>query len=865
MLLFIIFVTSYITFFITKMTKQTLIGYFGALAMSMSTIVLGSCTEEMETITSRKEMAWGDGTLVLTPIAENALRVQFVKEHKYDLPDEWLYPQQKEQKAKAMKVAIDQKKLQLRLYDANDNLLTTIAAHSLVPETVQGHDAYKAQMTLLNDSDEYLTGLGQFQDGLGNLRGVTRRLTQVNTQISIPMLLSNKGYGVLWNNYGQVDYNPCTWSFNMNPEGAIGMSETVNVTSTEGGKREVRRSNVFKAEVEIKEPGEYAILLDVGQTMARRHNLCIDNKVITDVRNLWLPPTTSVNVQLEAGIHTFSAELNNGDKPVLYMRKVDNTTTLASGVADKVDYTLFVGSADEVIATYRNLTGNSPMMPQWALGYIHCRERYHSSAEILENARTFREKNLPIDVIVQDWQWWGRYGWNSMQFDEEFYPDPLKLVNELHDDLNMRLMLSVWSKIDETSDLGKKMQEKGYYIPGTTWIDFFNQDAADEYWRNFKEKLLIHKIDAWWQDATEPENDDLVNRLVANGTLAGEQVQNVYPLLVSKTVYEGLRNDDPTRRAMILTRSGFPGIQRYGSTLWSGDVGNDWETLRRQIAGGLGLMAAGHPWWTYDAGGFFRPWGNQYEDKDYIERMLRWIEAATFLPLMRVHGYMSDTEPWRYGEQAESIIKQQLELRYKLLPYIYSAAWEVSAHGSTMMRPLLFDFANDQEALKHETEYMFGKAFLVNPVLESGISSCTTYLPETKGGWYDFRNHIFYLGGRTVTTEVTLDKIPVFVRAGSIVPMGPIKQYAAEKKNNDLEIRVYAGADADFILYEDEGDNYNCENGAFTTIKFHWDDKNNKLTISPREGKFDGMPEKRTFNIWIVRDGEAITYSEEMK
>lgn len=824
---------------------------FFFLVTLVLTVILSSCSGP-STISSRKEMKFGEGTLVLIPMANNAVRVQYQKDHLYDLPDEWLYVSNKEQAASDMKVEVDEKNQLVKFYDKKGNLLTTVSAHELVPTKVQDKDAYKAKISLVSSEDEYLTGLGQFQDGFGNLRGVSRRLTQVNTQISIPMMLSNKGYGLLWNNYSMVDFNPSDWAIEMSPIGDEGEAEVVNVTSTEGGKSEVRRRNAFKAEFEITEAGEYAVLLDVGQSMARRHNLVLDDAPVVDVRNTWLPPTTSVNIQLTEGKHTFTSELTNGDKPVVYLRKVDNTTTLVSPAADKVDYTIFVGSADEVIATYRNLTGNSPMMPIWALGYTHCRERFHSSAEILENARTFREKQMPIDIIVQDWQWWGKYGWNSMKFDEEFYPDPSALTAELHDSLNMRLMLSVWSKIDDNSDLGKQMKADGYYIPGTTWIDFFNQDAANAYWKNFSEKLLVHKIDAWWQDATEPENDDLVGRKVANGTLAGEQVQNVYPLLVSQTVYEGLRKDDPERRAMILTRSGFPGIQRYGSTLWSGDVGNDWETLRRQIAGGLGLMAAGHPWWTYDAGGFFRPWRGQYEDQEYIQRMIRWVECATFLPLMRIHGYMSDTEPWRYGEEAEAIIKSQLELRYRLLPYIYTEASEVSRFGSTMMRPLIFDFADDAEALKHETEYMFGKALLINPVVAPDVSTYKTYLPKNAAGWYDFHTGKHYEGGQTVETAVTLASIPVFVKGGSILPLGPVKQYAMEESDEAIELRIYTGADATYTLYEDEGDNYNCENGAFATTKITWNEKNQVANVADPEGSFPGM-KKHEYKIDIIK------------
>ncbi len=800
----------------------------------------------------------GDATLVLTPLADNAVRVQYQRQHLYDLPDEWLYVPQSQSEPCRISVSVDAQHGTLRFYDAQGTCVTTVTNHSLTPVTVQDRQAYAASMTMTSPADEYITGLGQFQDGLGNLRGMSRRLTQVNTQISIPLFLSNKGYGVLWNNYGMTEFNPSDLCLPMLQEGEEGSSEIVNVTSTEGSKQERRRSNTFRAEIDIDRPGNYSVLLDVGQSMARRHHLTLDGHQVIDVRNVWLPPTTTVRVHLDAGHHVFASQLTNGDKPVLQLRRIDATTTLQSPVADKVDYTIFFGSPDEIIATYRQLTGPSPMMPLWALGYIHCRERYHSSAEILDNVRTFRQHQLPLDVIVQDWQWWGSHGWNSMQFDEQAYPDPSALTAQLHDSLHTRLMLSVWSKIDDQSDLGREMKSRGYYIPGTTWIDFFNPDAANSYWQNFSQKLLVHDIDAWWQDATEPENDDLLGRTVCRGTIAGEQVRNVYPLLVSQTVYDGLRRDDASRRAMILTRSGFPGIQRYGSTLWSGDVGNDWETLRRQITGGLGLMAAGHPWWTYDAGGFFRPGQGQYQDQDYIQRMLRWIQCSTFLPLMRTHGYMTDTEPWRYGEAAEAKIRQQLYLRYRLLPYIYSAAADVSYRGGTLMRPLLFDFADDSQALSHDTQYMFGRTLLVNPVVQPDVTTYPTYLPQTPSGWYDFHSGQHYAGGQTVVTPVTLDYIPVFVRAGSILPLGPVKQYSQQTTDEPTELIVYPGADATFELYEDEGDNYNYEQGARAVVPLSWNDATRTLIIDRLQGSYPGMPSKRQFLVRL-HDGSSKT------
>ena len=498
-------------------------------------------------------------------------------------------------------------------------------------------------------------------------------------------------------------------------------------------------------------------------------------------------------------------------------------------------------------------------MPQWALGYIHCRERFHSQEELLGVAKRFRSEGLPADVMVQDWQYWGKYGWNSMKFDEDNYPNPKQMTDELHA-MNLRLMVSVWSKIDKNSDIGKQMTREGYYIPGTDWIDFFNPAAANAYWKNFSKRLVPLGIDAWWQDATEPENDDLVGRRVVDGKYPGELFRNVYPLLVNKTVYEGLRQDAPEKRPMILTRCGFPGIQRYGSAMWSGDVGNDWETFRRQIAAGLGMQAAGIPWWTYDAGGFFRP-GNQYQDAAYIQRMLRWIETSVYLPLMRVHGYMSNTEPWNYGSEAQNIIADCLKERYRLLPYIYSNAAAVAFDGGTLMRPLVFDFANDPEALAQKYEYMFGKSLLVSPITEPDVKAWKTYLPINKAGWYDFRTGKHFEGGQMVETSAgfqlggaQLTHVPVFVKGGSILPIGADKQYAAEKVDAPIELHIYPGADASFTLYEDDGQTNNYEQGKCSRIVFTWNEATQRLTIDKRKGAFDGMPATRTFI--IVKDGK---------
>ena len=702
---------------------------------------------------------FGRGQLTVSPVAQNAVRIQFVENNvpPSDLPD-WIYVEHDTVSDCRLVAHVDAARQQLTLTDSQGRVVFTATSHQLSPEG-------EARLAFKTASDECLYGLGQFQDGYSNIRGLSRRLTQVNTQISVPMLLSSKGYGLLWNNYGLVDYNPASSSVQLVRREEEGVCEVVNVTSTEGGRQEVRQRNVFEAAIDLAEAGDYSLLLDVGQKMARRHNLCIDGQTVIEMQNLWLPPTASKIIHLEAGRHVLTAELAKGDQPVVYYKKVDDETVFRSPVASAVDYTVFVGSADEVIATYRHLTGPAPKMPTWALGYIHCRERFHSSDEILQTANRFRHEQLPVSMLVQDWQYWGKHGWNAMRFDEDYYPDPKALTDSLHR-MDMRLMVSVWSKIDKNAEVGRAMMQSDYYIPGTDWIDFFNPEAAAAYWQNFSQRLVPLDIDAWWQDATEPENDDLAGRRVNKGRWAGEAVRNVYPLLVNKTVYEGLRHDAPQKAPMILTRCGFPGIQRYGSALWSGDVGNDWETFRRQLTAGLGLQAAGLPWWTYDAGGFFRP-QDQYTNQDYIERMLRWIETSVYLPLMRVHGYMSNTEPWNYGPEAQAIIAGCLKERQRLLPYIDSCAVAVSEQGYTLMRPLVFDFADDPEALAQKYEYMFGPRLLISPVTEPGVTEWTTYLPKSAQGWRDYRTGRFYEGGQTVTTPVDKAHIPVFVRVGA--------------------------------------------------------------------------------------------------
>lgn len=739
-----------------------------------------------------------DGTLYVTPMADDAIRVQYIPDG-IQLPEleNLIYTQKQDEHAcnfnqtgsrvtvsahgDGLRAVVNTRTGKIIFKDAKGKVILKEDVRSIEAGKTGDFNSLSVSQSFKTAPDEFLFGTGQFQDGYLNIRGLTRRLTQVNTQISIPMIISNKGYGILWNNYGLTEFNPSDYVVELQQGAGDGTSVTVNATGTAGNVRERRFFNDFNGEIQITESGDYSILLDVGQSMARKHLLSIDGDTIINANNTWLPPTSSAITHLDKGTHKVFVSGSRGDKPSVGVRKVTDVTTFSSPVAVALDYTVFAGTADEIISSYRNLTGKVPQMPDWAFGYIHCRERYDSQRELLENAHRLKDEGYHTSVIVQDWQWWGKYGWNAMQFDEGKYPDPKAMTDELHS-MDMKLMLSVWSKIDKNSEVGRQMNAAGYYIDGTDWIDFFNPDAAAAYWKNFSERLLPTGIDAWWQDATEPENDDLKGRMVAGGKIPGEFYRNAYPNMVNHTVYNGLINDQPNRDPMILTRSGFTGIQRYGAINWSGDVGNDWETLRRQIAGGLNLMATGQPWWTYDAGGFFRP-GNQYTDPDYQERMLRWIQVAVYLPFMRVHGYMSRTEPWNYSEETQQIFRKQIDLRYKLQPYILECAKKVTEENYTMMRPLVFDYPDDTEALKQQTEFMFGPSLLVCPVTEPGIKTMRVYLPGDGQEWVSFNALVnasekgimvkpyVYKGGTYVDVEVSKDCIPVFEKADHLIEL----------------------------------------------------------------------------------------------
>jgi len=821
-----------------------------------------------------------EGMLDITPLEDNAVRIKFYKEGKIKIPElvftsKVSTPEFKvsessskiELKIKRITVTVDKKTANLSFSDNSGKVFLNEkeSTRKLIPDSIMGEPCFLAEQSFESPVDEYLFGLGQFQDGHYNLRNVTRRLTQVNSQISIPFIYSSKGYGLLWHQYGLSDFNPADNFVTLEKKESLNADkiQAAEVTTTSGTQKVLQNQSLYLGKFTVPKEGTYSIFLDLGD-MDNRQFLVIDGKPCIDITNFWLPPTISTIQNLKAGEHQLQLVCKSTNTPKVSLKLVDNLTTFRSPNAKLLDYVIFYGpSADSVIAAYRNISGNAPMFPLWAYGFWQCRERYTSGSNLVETVKEFRKRNFPMDVIVQDWQYWGNNGWGVPKFDEINYPNPSSFIKELHD-LNAHFNISIWSNPDKNSELGKEYVSKNLYIPNTKWLDYFNPEARKEYWNTLKENLFDHGVDSWWMDATEPENDALKGEKTFLGL--GDFYRLTYPLFVSRAVYEGQRLTDSEKRVCILTRSAFLGQQKYGTINWSGDIGGNWDCYKRQIVAGLNYSITGLPYWTTDIGGFFRPGQSQYTDEKYHELLIRWFQWGTFNPIFRIHAYQTETEPWKYGEQVQNIIRSMLNLRYRLIPYIYSAAWQVTENGSTIMRPLVMDFAGDTSALNQQYEFMFGKSFLVAPVTEPGVNKWNVYLPKS-AAWYDFWTGKIHPGGQMTIKETPIDIIPLFVKAGSIIPLGPKVQYAAEKKWDTLEIRIYPGADGELTLYEDENDNYNYEKGFYSTIKFKWDDSAKTLHVYKRKGDFSGMLKKRKFNIVIVSQnhGTGIEWSEKIE
>lgn len=555
-----------------------------------------------------------------------------------------------------------------------------------------------------------------------------------------------------------------------------------------------------------------------------------------------------------------------------------------SEVGECMDYYfMYGGNADGVIAQIRDLTGQAPMYPLWTFGFWQSRERYKSQQETMEVVDKYRELGIPLDGIIQDWQYWGpNSNWNSMNFDNPEFPDPQKMIDHVKKK-NAKIMISIWASFGPDTNPYKDLEKVNALFNFKTWpadggvkvYDAYNEKARDIYWKHLNKGLFSKGIDAWWTDSTEPDHLDVQERDFDIPTAMGtyRSVVNAFPLMSNKGVYEHQRAVTSDKRVYLLTRCAFAGQQRYAANTWSGDVMCNWETFRKQIPTGLNFSLSGIPYWNTDIGGFFNwPYHGGAENKAYHELYTRWFQYGTFLPMQRSHGSGVKKEIYNLGKKGDWVYDSEekyINLRYALLPYLYSTGWQVTDNAGSFLRALFMDFNEDKKVHTISNQYMFGKAFLVTPVTRnmyvfsdkeqwkdpyedfSKTGTQDVYLPKgTK--WFDFWTGEVLNGGQMVTKEVPIDIIPLYVRAGSIVPFGPKVQYSTEKKWNNLEIRIYPGADGEFVLYEDENDNYNYEKGVYSTIKFTWDDANRTLNIADREGTFPGMLKSRKFNIVVV-------------
>jgi alpha-D-xyloside xylohydrolase len=667
---------------------------------------------------------------------------------------------------KQLRVQVDRKTGAVGFFDLNGKMICreTDDGKDFEPTTIKGVEGDSVQDAFVLDADEHIYGLGQHQQGFWNYRGQTVHLQQKNTEVAIPVMVSSKGYGILW-----------------------------------------------------------------------------DNPAVADV---------SVGVKGKEDRVEWKSEYGKA-----------------------IDYYFMDGpGADGVIREYRGITGAAPMMAKWLWGFWQSKERYKSQEELTGIVAEYRKREVPIDGIIQDWQYWKPGEWGSHEFDPERYPDPAGMVKTLHG-MNVHVLISVWSRFDVgTKNLEALVKAGAMFEPilqnvypkgQGRWYDAFSPAGRSLFWQQISTHLMKLGFDGWWLDATEPELGGKWGELrtLMTGMGIGAGVFNGYPLMTTTGVYLGQRGESEGHRVCILTRSAYAGQQRNAAVTWSGDTHGKWDVFANQIRGGLNFSISGIPYWNTDIGAFF---GGKVSDKKYQELFTRWFQYGAFCPMMRVHGTGDGKEFWQWDEPTQKIWKTYVGLRYRLMPYIYSVSWQVTNDGGTMMRPLVMDFEEDAKALDVGDQFLFGPAVMVNPVTTAGATSRQVYLPG-KQSWFDFWTGKREEGGREIEAAAPSETMPLFVRAGSIIPMGPEIQYVNEKPADPIEVRVYRGADGAFTLYEDEGDNYNYEKGVYATIPLKWDEKAKTLTIGKRTGEFPGMLKERTFRVVFVSADHGVGEGETEK
>ena len=855
----------------------------------------------------------------------------------------------------AMRAVLNEATGQITFYDLKGQVLLNEVAQGgktfkpfTVPDREIGVDIAKVpeaqkhgwSWRALFDSpdNEAFYGLGQHQSEELNMKGKNEDLFQYNTKVSVPFVISNKNYGILWDSYSYSrwgnpdDYLQLNRAFKLyDKDGKEGQLTGTYVAKN--GQKIVRGEDSIYFEYAMPETSEICNKTDKGGIQnlpkgfalngskvvyegyveaptnsfyqfilyyAGYMKIYIDGKLVVPERwrTAWNPNSYKFETAIQKGKKTpIRIEWQpDGDVSYCGLRVAaprseaeKKQLSIWSEMSPDMDYYFIAGkNMDEVISGYRTLTGKAPVYPKWVLGFWQSRERYQSSKDIEENMKKFRDLKIPVDNIVQDWNYWKLDSWGSHEFESARYPNPQAMLDSVHA-LHGRFMISVWPKFYDTVKNYKELDAKGWMYHQAIkddihdWLGFrgsfydaYDAGARKMFWRQMDENLYTKYkfgIDAWWMDASEPNVRDCTpmwyRKALSGPTALGTATEyfNAYSIVNADAIYNGQRSVNPNQRVFLLTRSGFAGEQRYSTATWSGDIATRWEDMRAQMTAGLNYSMAGLPFWGMDQGGFcvenryvaaqqeFDKTGKENADlKEWRELQARWNQFGCFVPLYRAHGQWPLREVWNIApadHPAYKTIVAYDKLRYRLMPYLYSMAGMVHLKDYTMMRGLVMDFNGDEKVLDIKDQWMFGSALMACPVGEYQKYSREVYLPKQKG-WYDFYTGAYHAGGQTIVADAPYDKIPVFIPEGAILPIGPEMQWSDEKKPELIDLYVYAGKDGSYTLYEDEGTNYNYEKGKYAVIDFKYDDARKQVTIGARKGSFDGMLQKRRFNIILV-------------
>ena len=855
----------------------------------------------------------------------------------------------------AMRAVLNEATGQITFYDLKGQVLLNEVAQGgktfkpfTVPDREIGVDIAKVpeaqkhgwSWRALFDSpdNEAFYGLGQHQSEELNMKGKNEDLFQYNTKVSVPFVISNKNYGILWDSYSYSrwgnpdDYLQLNRAFKLyDKDGKEGQLTGTYVDKN--GQKIVRGEDSIYFEYAMPETSEICNKTDKGGIQnlpkgfalngskvvyegyveaptnsfyqfilyyAGYMKIYIDGKLVVPERwrTAWNPNSYKFETAIPKGKKTpIRIEWQpDGDVSYCGLRVAaprseaeKNQLSIWSEMSPDMDYYFIAGKdMDEVISGYRTLTGKALVYPKWVLGFWQSRERYQSSKDIEENMKKFRDLKIPVDNIVQDWNYWKLDSWGSHEFEAARYPNPQAMLDSVHA-LHGRFMISVWPKFYDTVKNYKELDAKGWMYHQAIkddihdWLGFrgsfydaYSDGARKMFWRQMDENLYSKYkfgIDAWWMDASEPNVRDCTpmwyRKALSGPTALGTSTEyfNAYSIVNADAIYNGQRSVNPNQRVFLLTRSGFAGEQRYSTATWSGDIATRWEDMRAQMTAGLNYSMAGLPFWGMDQGGFcvenryvaaqqeFDKNGTENADlKEWRELQARWNQFGCFVPLYRAHGQWPLREVWNIApadHPAYKTIVAYDKLRYRLMPYLYSMAGMVHLKDYTMMRGLVMDFNGDEKVLDIKDQWMFGSALMACPVGEYQKYSREVYLPKQKG-WYDFYTGAYHAGGQTIVADAPYDKIPVFIPEGAILPIGPEMQWSDEKKPELIDLYVYAGKDGSYTLYEDEGTNYNYEKGKYAVIDFKYDDARKQVTIGARKGSFDGMLQKRRFNIILV-------------